>query len=106
MKVKMKRCINCNTLLSNSSKVCSKCGSKEIEKGSYTDESDKELNKPNNYFQCPTCSAPVTIKNGHGECYLCGDEILVYNNGASTIIDSAFQQLIEENMKNKKDRLR
>ena len=38
MKVKMKRCINCKTLLSNSSKSCTRCGSKELENGFYTDE--------------------------------------------------------------------
>jgi RNA polymerase subunit RPABC4/transcription elongation factor Spt4 len=86
MKVKMKRCINCKTLLSNSSKVCINCGSKELEKGFYTDESknyiitNKQLNiqlhpPTSGILRCPICSAWVTIKNGFGECCFCGNEI-------------------------------
>lgn len=107
MKVKMKRCISCNILLSNSSKVCTKCGSKEIEKGFYTDKSykqykiqyNKHLNKPNSCILCPTCSAPVTIKDGHGECCFCDDEISVISDGASTIIDSFYQEFIDDKSK-------
>lgn len=43
MKEKMKRCSNCKTLLSHSSKVCNKCSSKKLENGYYTDESNKSL---------------------------------------------------------------
>jgi hypothetical protein len=78
MKIKMKSCLSCKTLLSNSSKVCTKCGSKELEKGVYTDESNKSLvfNKHLNESKsdivlCPTCCVPLTIINGHSYCIGC-----------------------------------
>lgn len=86
MKTKMKKCLNCKTLLSNSSKVCTKCGSKELEKGLYTDESNKSIiynkysDESRNEVMCPICSAWVTIKKGHGECCFCGEEISIINN--------------------------
>jgi RNA polymerase subunit RPABC4/transcription elongation factor Spt4 len=43
MRAKMKRYLNCKTLLGNSSKVCSKCGSKDLEKGIYTDVSNSSV---------------------------------------------------------------
>lgn len=82
MKVKMKKCLNCNTLLSNSAKVCTKCGSKTLEKGVYTDEYNqgviynKNLKNSNpNVINCPTCGAGITLTFGYGECSFCGDEI-------------------------------
>ena len=84
MKVKIKRCLSCETLLRNSSKICNKCGSEELESGFYSDEpktsilTNELLNKPNNQIMCPTCSAWVTINEmGFGECCFCGDEIHV-----------------------------
>jgi RNA polymerase subunit RPABC4/transcription elongation factor Spt4 len=78
MKVKMKRCLYCKTLLGNSSKVCSKCGSKDLEKGIYTDESNisviynKHLPK-NEIRRCPCCGGEgiITIKNGIEVCSVC-----------------------------------
>lgn len=87
LKVKMKRCINCKTLLSNSSKACTKCGSYELENGIFADESNnsiifnKHLNEPKTVIQCPICCAPVTIKLFIGECHFCGEEVSI--NGSS-----------------------
>lgn len=91
MKIKMKRCLNCKTLVSNSSKQCTKCGCKQLERGSYTDESNKSIltnnqsNKSISQILCPTCSAWVTINNRCGECCFCGDEISVIINDDNTI---------------------
>lgn len=90
----MKRCLNCKTLLSISSRVCTKCGSKKLEKGSYTDEprmslmtkcdscgkmicSDKPIKCPfcgKSFIKeksniCPTCHASFTGL----ECPHCGE---------------------------------
>jgi hypothetical protein len=86
VKAKMKRCINCKTFLSNSSKVCTKCGSNKLEKGVYTDEDSesvthkRHLNESLNQVMCPICCVPVSIDNGHGECCYCGEEVLVIND--------------------------
>lgn len=87
MKVKMKRCINCKTLFSNSSKSCTKCGSKELEKGFYTDESNKSViyNKhlhevKNDICICPTCGTPIIFKDGQGECIECEEKIITISN--------------------------
>jgi hypothetical protein len=76
MRIKMKRCLTCKTLLSNSSKVCTKCGSKELEKGVYTDEYNesvifnKHLNESRSDISlCSLCAAPVI----HGKCSVCDD---------------------------------
>lgn len=95
MKIKMKSCINCKSLLSNSSTSCTKCGRKDLEKGFYTDGSHQSLlfNKQKSliiskqsegvHLNCPTCGADVYIKNriGSVECSVCDDEI--FSNGDS-----------------------
>ncbi len=48
-KIKMKRCIKCKRLLSNSSKVCTKCGSIVINRDDQN--ISKEDNVPNNKKQ-------------------------------------------------------
>lgn len=87
VKVKMKRCTDCKTLVSNSAKVCSKCGSRQLEKGVYTDEKKQSViyNKHqhliigkqsnNGIRSCPTCGAGVSTTSGYGECSFCGDEL-------------------------------
>ncbi|MEH6993725.1 hypothetical protein V7075_13585 [Neobacillus drentensis] len=97
MKVKMKKCVNCKTLLSNSSKLCTKCGSKDLEKGIYTDESNNSIiyNKHLPKIEirrCPTCGAGVTMKYG-GECSFCGDDI-------SSDGSSFYQDYIDRVIKN------
>ncbi|WP_335492706.1 hypothetical protein [Neobacillus niacini] len=64
--------------MSNSSKECTKCGSKELEKGRYKDEKNKGViyNKylqKNEIRRCPTCGGAglITIKNGIEECSVC-----------------------------------
>ena len=95
----MKRCTDCKSLLSNSSKVCSKCGSSQLEKGIYTDEPKQKVtyNKhshliigkelENSIQSCPTCFAGVTTNIlGCGECSFCGDEL--YGDGGSYYMDN------------------
>jgi rRNA maturation endonuclease Nob1 len=99
MKVKMKRCMNCKTLLSNSAKVCIKCGSRELEKGVYSNEPTTMMtNQVNNpvkaVMYCPTCGAGITTKTGYGECSFCGDEIS--GNGSSY-----YQDYIDQLFKDK-----
>ena len=76
----MKRCTNYKTLLSNSANVCSKCGSRHLEKGVYSDEPKQSTiynkhqnliigNQTNNRIRsCPTCGAGVATTLGYGEC--------------------------------------
>lgn len=97
VKVKMKRCTDCQTLLSNSTKVCSKCGSRQLEKGVYSDESNQSVlnnkhqslivGKQSNsgILRCPTCGAGVTTTLGFGECSVCGDELS--SDGSSYYMD-------------------
>lgn len=82
MKVQMKRCVECRALLNKSLKLCTKCGSRELEEGFYERESknsvefNKYLNDSHgNIVSCPVCGAGVTTKSGFGECSFCGDEI-------------------------------
>ena len=83
----MKRCTSCKTLLSNSAKVCIKCGSRELEGGGYSNESSRittnsqENVQVKNVIYCPTCGAGITTKFGYGQCSFCGDEIS--SNGSS-----------------------
>lgn len=80
MKVKVKRCLQCKSLLSNSSKVCTKCGRRELEKGLYTNEPKRSTvplaKSEKNIIYCPTCNAGIASRNGYGVCSFCGDEIL------------------------------
>ncbi|WNR43659.1 hypothetical protein [Paenibacillus roseipurpureus] len=93
MKIKMKRCLNCQTLMSNSRTVCTKCKSTQLENGFYTDESNesvifnKHLIESKNYFHCPTCGAGITIKDGQGiyDCSVCDDEVSI--KGGSFYLD-------------------
>ncbi len=78
VEVKMKRCSNCKTLASNSAKVCTKCGSKELEKGTYTDESNEDViynrDLPKNEIRrCPICGGEGVITTRHGmeHCSVC-----------------------------------
>jgi len=85
MKVKMKRCVDCQTLCSNTSKVCIKCQGRELEKGLYSDEPrfPRITHEQIMSVQCPTCVAPIPIGNsptGYSECLFCGE--LVLSNGA------------------------
>jgi hypothetical protein len=86
MKVKMKRCVSCKTLLSNSAKACFKCNSKELEKGVYSDESMNKVSALSRgpSSTCPTCCGPVSLKVRSDtcmvECRICGEYIMVNKN--------------------------
>ena len=87
MKIKMKRCMKCKTLLSNSSKLCTKCSSSELERGSYNDEPTKGViyNKYIHKSQgtnstCPTCAGPVNIKDGFNSCGICEEEFVCFGS--------------------------
>lgn len=100
MKVKMKRCTSCKTLLSNSAKVCIKCRSRELEKGLYSNEpititTTNKVSMPvKDIIYCPTCGAGINTKTGFSECSFCGDEIS--SNGSSY-----YQDYINQLVKNK-----
>lgn len=88
VKIKMKRCIKCETLLSNYSKLCNKCGSRELERGSYNDEPYKEVihNKyiedktKGTFSTCPTCAGPIYIKEGFNRCDICDEEFVSFGS--------------------------
>jgi RNA polymerase subunit RPABC4/transcription elongation factor Spt4 len=74
----MKKCVNCRTLMSNSSKKCMKCGSEKLEKVFKKNEPSKGVIY-NKYIpkeeirRCPTCGGAgvLTMKNGIEECSVC-----------------------------------
>lgn len=83
MPIKMKQCLDCNSLCSNSASKCQVCGSSNLVKGSYTTKEEaqikiqeKEAEKyKRDVSQCPLCCSPVPISNGRGYCVYCDEEI-------------------------------
>ncbi|MGL3067101.1 MULTISPECIES: hypothetical protein [Planococcus] len=79
MQLKVKRCISCQTVVSDSLNACTKCGSQALEEGTYLiNGQHKSLiiapQSTRKTISCPTCGAGISMRYG-GECRGCGDEI-------------------------------
>lgn len=79
MQIKVKRCIKCQTVISDALMECTKCRSKELEEGTYLIHGQhKSLiitpRSGSKTISCPTCGAGISMRYG-GECSVCGDEV-------------------------------
>lgn len=85
MKIKMKKCIGCGQLLSNSAKKCFKCNSVDLAKGTISDgNSDIPTVASGNErnYQCSVCKCPVRLmgKRLTVECQNCGALLILDEN--------------------------